>query len=197
MSKNKLDKIIVIDLEATAWQNEDGTKTPPEGMRSDIIEIGACYLDLQTYQISQKTSYLIKPANSTLSSFITELTGITQEDVKCGIPFSDACNKLAKEFATKNRIWASWGDYDRKKLQEDCAFYNVQYPFGPRHLNLKTLFSVLNGLTKEKGVGAALAYCDMSFVGNQHRGHDDAYNTARILAKMLRRFKLNKGNDCE
>lgn len=186
-NKNKLDRIVVVDIEATAWENEDGTKTPPKGQRNDIIEIGACFLDTQTGKISQKTSYIVKPRNSIMSPFIIKLTGLTQEDVNKGIPFSDACNKLSKEFGTRNRIWASWGDYDRNHFIRDAEFYDARYPFGPRHINAKTLFSLVNGLTKEIGLLKALDYYDFEFKGTQHRGHDDAFNIAKVLWKTLKR----------
>jgi len=115
MGRRKLNKIVVIDIESTAWQNEDGSKIPPEGMRNDIIEIGACLLDTQSGEITQKTSYIIKPRNSTMSPFITKLTSLTQKDVDKGIPFSDACNKFIKEFGSKNKVCAGWGEYDRQR----------------------------------------------------------------------------------
>jgi len=37
----KLDKIIIVDIEATCWD-----KSVPVGMESDIIERGICLLDL-------------------------------------------------------------------------------------------------------------------------------------------------------
>ena len=182
-SKNKLDKIVCIDLEATCWEprEEQGNQ------RNDIIEIGACFLDAQTGKLSQKTSYIIKPKNSTISKFCTELTTITQELVDKGIPFVDACNKLTKEFGTQNRVWASWGDYDRKHFIRDCDFYGARYPFGPRHINAKTLFSLINGLKKELGLGKALKYYNFEFKGTPHRGHDDAFNTGKVLWKTLRK----------
>lgn len=187
MGKVKLEKLVVVDLESTAWENEDGTKTPPPGMRSDIIEIGACHLDLQTGKISQKTSYIIRPANSTMSPFITELTTLTQEDVNKGIPFTDACNKFIKEFGTKSKVWASWGDYDRIHFQKDCDFYKARYPFNVKHINAKTLFSLVYGLRKELGLRNAMEYLGLNFKGTQHRGHDDAFNIAKVLWKTLRR----------
>ena len=183
-SKNKLDKIVVVDLEATCWMPRE---SQPQGMRSDIIEIGACFLDCQTGKVSQKTSYIVKPANSNISEFCTELTTLTQEQVNKGIPYGDACNKLAKEFGTRNRVWASWGDYDRKHVDRDCNFYAAKYPFGSRHINAKTLFSLVNGLKKELGLRRALEYYDMEFKGTQHRGHDDAFNIAKVLWKTLKK----------
>ena len=181
-SKKKLDKIVVIDLEATCQASHNDWLS---GERSDIIEIGACFLDAQTKRVSQRTSYLVKPISSTISKFCTELTGWTQKDVNRGIAFGDACNKLAKEFGTKNRVWASWGDYDRKHFERDCEYYKAKYPFGPRHINVKTLFSLINNLKKELGMTAALEYYDLELKGTHHKGDWDAYNTARILGKML------------
>jgi len=184
--RKKLDKVVVVDLESSCWQDENGAKDPPKGMRHDIIEIGACLLDLKSGKITQKTSYIVRPKNSTISEFCTNLTTITQEQVNKGIPFSDACNKLAKEFGSRNRVWASWGDYDRKHFERDCDFYGARYPFGPRHINAKTLFSLVVGLNVELGLRAALEYCGFDFSGTQHRGHDDAFNTAKVLWKTLR-----------
>lgn len=186
MGKNKLDKIVVVDLEATCWENADGSKTPPPGQRSEIIEIGACFLEPATGKISQKTSYIVRPKTSKVSEFCTRLTSLTQEDVNKGIPFKDAVNKLKKEFGTANRVWTSWGDYDRVQFEKDCKLHDIRYPFGRRHINAKTLFSILNGLSKELGLARALEYYDMEFKGTHHRGHDDAYNIARVFAKMLR-----------
>lgn len=183
-NKNKLDSAIIIDIECACWMPRE---SQPKNERSDIIEIGACKLDLQTGKISQKTSYIIKPRNSTISEFCTELTTLTQEDVNRGIPFSDACNKLAKEFGTKNRVWFAWGDFDRIHIQKECEFYGAIYPFGRRFINAKTLFSLMNGLKKEIGLQKAMEYYNLEFKGTQHRGHDDAFNTAKVLWKILRK----------
>ncbi len=70
----KLDKIIVVDIEATCWENK-----VPEGMESDIIEIGICLLDIHTGEISDNRGIIVRPERSTISPFCTELTTITQE----------------------------------------------------------------------------------------------------------------------
>ncbi|QYS89362.1 hypothetical protein [Flavobacterium davisii] len=48
-----LDKILVVDIEATCWEGK-----LPEGMISDIIEIGVCLLDVQTGEISDNREIL-------------------------------------------------------------------------------------------------------------------------------------------
>ena len=41
------------------------------------------------------------------------------------------------------------------------------------------------GLHKQIGLKRALDYLNMDFEGKHHSGADDAYNTARILTKIL------------
>ena len=43
MAKN-LDKILVVDIEATCWEGSS-----PENMQSDIIEVGVCLLDISSF----------------------------------------------------------------------------------------------------------------------------------------------------
>ena len=53
--------------------------------------------------------------------------------------FATACATLRKELGSEQRVWASYGDYDRRQFQRQCADAGVRYPFGIRHLNVKTL----------------------------------------------------------
>jgi len=90
----KLDKIVVIDIEATCWEGNI-----PEGMSSDIIEIGVCLLDIHTGEISDNKGIMVLPERSIVSPFCTELTTITQEMLdKEGVSFKEACSILKKEY---------------------------------------------------------------------------------------------------
>ena len=66
-----------------------------------------------------------------------------------------ACKRLKKEFASADRLWASWGDYDRRQFECVCQSAGVAYPFGLTHLNVKTLFAVSMGLNHEVGLDGA------------------------------------------
>jgi inhibitor of KinA sporulation pathway (predicted exonuclease) len=177
----ELDKIVVVDIEATCWE----VKTP-ENMTSDIIEIGICLLDVQTGEITANTGIIVKPERSTVSPFCTELTTITQEMVDSqGIPFKEACRLLRKEYDTQSRPWASFGAYDAKQFQKQCTALDIGYPFGPSHINVKTLFALRNKLTREVGMAGALELLQIPLEGTHHRGVDDAKNIAKILYRVL------------
>ena len=177
----RLDRVLVVDVEATCW---DGPA--PAGMASDIIEIGLCELDVATGWRGARRGIMVRPDRSTVSPFCTELTTITPERAAAGVPFAEACATLRDEHRSGQRVWASWGEYDRAQFTRQCAATGVPYPFGARHLNVKTLFSLVHGLDRELGMAGALRHVGHELVGTHHRGVDDAWNIAGLLAELLR-----------
>lgn len=178
----KLDQIIVIDIEATCWENE-----PPRGQENEIIEIGICPLDVTTGNRLEKRSILVRPEKSTVSAYCTELTSLTGEQVEKGITFEEACFVLRKDYQSKKRVWASYGDYDRRQFEKQCRARDIAYPFGPTHINVKNLFAVVQRLPREVGMAEALGKLGFPLEGVHHRGEDDAWNIARILWEILLR----------
>lgn len=183
MSK-RLDQILVVDIEATCWAGP-----PPEGQESEIIEIGLCLLDVATAACTERRSILVRPERSTVSPFCTELTTLTQAEVEEGIPLAEACHILQERYLSRERIWASYGDYDRLQFEKSCARRGIPYPFGAGHINVKSLFAVLHGLPREVSMARAVRMLGMELEGTYHRGGDDAYNIARILAHILTHFR--------
>ncbi len=176
----KLDQIIVVDIESTCWQD-----VPPAGEETDIIEIGICTVDITSGQRLEKDSILVKPERSNVSEFCTQLTTLTQAQVEQGIPFGVACSILKKKYLSKERVWASYGDYDRRQFEKQCQSLNISYPFGTRHLNIKTLFAIIYALPQEVGMDQALTLLNLPLEGTHHRGGDDAWNIAGILSEVL------------
>jgi inhibitor of KinA sporulation pathway (predicted exonuclease) len=182
----KYDQLIVIDIECTCWEGQ-----PPTGEQNEIIEIGICRLRPDTGERFGKRSILVKPEHSTVSPFCTELTSLTQETVDGGVSFIQACAMLEKEFKTRQRVWASYGDYDRQMFERQCAEWNVPYPFSASHLNIKTMFTLLMGMRHDLGMAMAMAKLGLPMEGRHHRGDDDAWNVALMLMKLIERSQKN------
>jgi inhibitor of KinA sporulation pathway (predicted exonuclease) len=176
----KLDQILVVDLEATCWPGD-----PPHGQESDIIEIGLCTLDVATGRRVEKASIVVRPERSTISAYCTALTTLTQEEVDQGISFRDACDLLRMRYGSRQRLWASFGDYDRLMFQRESQNHGVEYPFGKGHINVKSLFAVVQGLEEELPLDEAMEWLGFPLEGHHHRGEDDAWNIARILGHIL------------
>ena len=151
----KLDKIIVIDLEATCWEGD-----PPESQQSEIIEIGLCVLDVATGEREAPRALLVRPRQSTLSPYCQALTTLTPEMLASGLDFADACAILHAEYLSEVRTWASYGDYDRLMMAAQCESWGVPYPFGRSHINVKNLFALQLGLSKEVGLGKATEFME-------------------------------------
>ncbi|MET1072352.1 MAG: 3'-5' exonuclease [Umezawaea sp.] len=172
----KLDTMLVVDVEATCWEGD-----PPPGETSEIIEIGVCELDVGSGARVGKHSVLVRPERSSVSDFCTSLTTLTASQVASGVGYADACRLLRKDFRSRDRVWASYGDYDRKQFERQGT-----YPFGPRHLNVKTLFALTRNLPREVGLAEALDLAGLPLEGTHHRGDDDAWNIAALLGGILR-----------
>jgi len=179
MGRAGLDKVVVVDLETTCWEKREKEQI------MEVIETGVCFLDIRSGEITERQSILIKPLYSEVSDFCTKLTTLTQELVETGIGFREACLKLEDEYQSKKRVWASYGDFDRRQLERECRLKKVPYPFGSRHLNIKTLFAIKHRLPEEIEMNKALALLGLELIGTHHRGVDDAYNVARILYTLI------------
>jgi inhibitor of KinA sporulation pathway (predicted exonuclease) len=176
----QLDDILVIDLESTCW---DGP--PPLGQVSEIVEIGICPIDVARLERGEKRSILVKPARSEISDFCTKLTTLTAADLTDAGSLADATRFLKREYHSQERLWASWGDYDRRQFERVCKEHGVGYPFGTSHLNVKTLFAVAHGTQRELGLDEAYERLGLAMEGTHHRGADDAWNIAGVLCRLL------------
>lgn len=191
MSRKKLDKIIVVDLETTCWEPAESR---PEGEVQDIIEVGLALIDTRTLEVARGPEILVVPGRSTVSEFCTRLTTITPEMVapeNGALPFVHVLRML-RDYGSKDTLWASYGDFDRKMFERQCQDLGLEYPFGPRHLNVKTLLTVANGWSNEVGMSKALDLLGMPLMGTHHRGIDDAENIAKILASMLHTIRSGR-----
>ena len=170
----------VVDVEATCWQG-----APPRDQPSEIIEVGLTVVDLVERRRLAKHRILVRPQRSVVSAFCTELTGLTQAEVDTGVSFKEACRLLADEHRADSRIWASWGDYDRKQFARQCDWADVAYPFGSRHVNAKAVFGEAQGWSKGVGMHRALEVAELPLEGRHHSGADDAWNIAALILQLV------------
>ncbi|MFZ4931204.1 exonuclease domain-containing protein [Chryseobacterium sp. Mn2064] len=177
------DKVIVIDIEATCWEKGK----IPENQKPEIIEIGICKLNMKDGSIEDKRSYLIKPAQSEVSDYCTQLTGITSEKLeKEGVLFKEACSNIKNRYNSLRRTYAGYGEFDKSIFESQCKELNVKFPFSETYLDLKVLLTLMHG-EKPIGLLKELHTRNMEFEGMPHNGADDAMNTARLLYHVLKK----------
>jgi len=187
MKNMKRKEFVIVDLEATCYDNKDTTK--PTDFRNEIIEIGAVKLDETGKEIDRFGKFARPLKHPVISKFCNELTTITQEDIDYAdelgdvlVQFFDWCN---------GATLVSWGFYDRSQLEKDLIANDLEYLLEniEGHQSLKHLHGEWNKLRKGGiGLGGAIKFEKLTFDGQPHRGIDDAINIANIFRKYIDRF---------
>jgi inhibitor of KinA sporulation pathway (predicted exonuclease) len=175
-----LSKFIVIDIEATCWEDSVFQKE-----NSEIIEIGVSLIDFSLKKVIKKRSYLVKNKTSTISDYCTNLTGITQQMIdKDGHDLMRVSKLIRKEFSPTHISWGAWGN-DNEMLLRECDKTKSVFPFNTNFTDISHLYSLKKGNSKKWNLSKALTEESLSFIGNKHSGMDDSFNTARLFVKIL------------
>jgi inhibitor of KinA sporulation pathway (predicted exonuclease) len=186
-----VSKILVVDSEHTCYDNNDF----PYGEKSDIIQIGWCWLLLPALEITKPQMLYVKPTRSQISDYCTDLTGITYKQVKSAPPLAQVCQTLINNHGTRSRPWFTWG-FDMPDLKQECEELGANFPFSESYHNAQDLASICLGVPLRTSLKSALSLLNLSFEGRHHQAPDDAYNTAKIVklfsAPKEQRLDLNK-----
>jgi inhibitor of KinA sporulation pathway (predicted exonuclease) len=176
--------LLALDVEATC---DDGGAVPRHEM--EIIEIGAVIANASCEAVDEFQTFVRPIRHPRLAPFCTGLTAIGQADVDSAPLFPQAMAAFKAWFSRYPDLmqWGSWGDYDKKQLEQDCALHGLSssayLPGG--HVNLKEAFARALGLRKKPGLGQAVRMVGLEFAGTHHRGIDDARNIGRLLPYVV------------
>ena len=190
--------LVIVDLEATCWDNKTIEATKWQRQNSEIIEIGALKvsLDKEHYlEPIKEFDVFVKPIkHPVLSYFCKQLTSISQDNVDKGLMFPKAVESFKKEMFQDfdATLFGSWGKYDFNFMIEQCEENMVEVPFNTQKvINLKSLVATIKGWKKKgRGIKRTLEDLNMEFDGTPHRGIDDVRNTRRILLKVKEELNL-------
>ncbi len=173
-------KSLLIDLEATCWERGE-----ERGRQGEIIEIGAVLVDEEFEPAGEFQTFVKPKANPVLSGFCIKLTSITQAQVDTAPQLPEAMRAFVTDVERQagRRIreleFLSWGFYDRKQFERECAIRGIRYPFG-LHRSVKHEFAERRKM-RPCGMEQALKMLGIPLEGTHHRGIDDARNIARIF----------------
>ena len=174
---------VVIDLGAT---RDDGG-WPLEGM--EVIEIGASIVTRSGREVDHFQRFIRPVRRPLLTPFCRPLTRITQATIDTAAPMTQVWEQFERwlgQHLPHLDAWASWGDYDRKQLQQEWQQKQLNSALArlPHH-NLKQQFAHARHLKRALGLNSALQLAGMQFHGQQHRALEDARNTARLMPLIL------------
>jgi DNA polymerase III epsilon subunit-like protein len=196
-----LTHVIIFDCEfATIEGSQRRFWCGPYDPDPVVVQIGAVRLDLSgTFEIQQHFRVFVKPRTrhgdaQRIDPFLTELTGITDQEVqKEGLLLPDALAALA-EFAAGAWFW-SWGKDEFNLLAISCFVEGIAVPLPA------TLFGNICTLLLKAGMpyediqktrsGKLAQYFGISTpVVRDHDALGDAFSLAYVLRHLLREGKL-------
>ena len=170
--------LLILDLEMTC---SDDDSIPAGSM--EIIEVGAVVWSPDA-GVQDRFAEFVQPVERPmLTPFCRDLLHIEQEQIDAARPWPVVARDLAA-FAARHgaRVWGSWGDSDRRQIEQECARHRSPHPLGwLAHRNLKREFAKARKI-KQVGIAGALRLAGIERQGTPHRALADAENVARLVS---------------
>ncbi len=173
---------VIFDLEWNRDYTDINNKCPDE-----IIEIGAVKIDMENKRQSEFHSYIKPNIYQSVNRDIKKLTGITDDLLDLGIPFSEAIQHF-KAWVGEGNILMSWGTDDLPILRSNSLFYNQSETFTYLNLYIDLQYYVVKSLmsgTRQIGLTKAADSLGISYdVKGLHSAIADALLSGEIFKKV-------------
>lgn len=181
--------LCVLDFEATCWKDEKA------GDRPEIIEFPSVLIEID---INKNIKYIsefrkfVKPVQfPKLTSFCTELTGITQSDVDnadiFNVVYYEHYNWLNEHVPSDSKFFfvthGNWDLLTMLPLQTKKSNLRIYQKY-KQFINIKEEFKK-NYHVHAGGMIDILNYLNIPLEGSHHSGIDDTKNITKIVIKMI------------
>jgi inhibitor of KinA sporulation pathway (predicted exonuclease) len=158
-------------------------------LRGEVIQIGAVKMDSKmnicgSYQVIVKPQHFKK-----LHRHVSELTGITQEQMDVGMPLPEAAESF-KKWCGKDFCFLTWGPDDIPMLKENFHIHDIPSDWLDRVYDLQVIF---NRQTEDTTKQRSLEYAMEHFGLEQHLPAHDALNDAYFTALVARELDVPEG----
>lgn len=187
-----LKRYVCIDLEMTEFQAGQHSFVP--GTNGEVIQFGAVMLDEKFNMISKFSSY-VKPAYSSITPRIQELTGITDKNLEGADDFLSVFDKFSYWRGEGDITTFCWSKMDHSQLWSELeAKASHRYDLFACLKNFVDLQKIFGKLVASKvsvSLESAMRLLQMDYKGRIHTAYCDSFNTARILHKLFCTESLN------
>lgn len=164
------------------------------------IQIGAAAFAARTGQLMGKIEIFVNPGEP-ITQYITDLTGITDKDVK-NAPSIQEAYRILEEFHKQHKCFKNplvWGSGTRNDSQmihteanlKDSEGNLVPNFMGYRVLDVKSLFQtmqIFHNKTVRGGLENVCQRLGIGFEGRAHTALADAMNTFRVWHFLAKQF---------
>lgn len=153
---------------------------------NEIIEIGAIRLDRAMREIGRFKTYIKPNIYKILNPRVTEITGITANELVDGISFIEALKKLG-EFVGEDSIICSWAKDDIAEIMRNADYYNcssIEWLKG--YIDLQEYCTKI--LLEKKSISLINALNRLRIKVKEEELHDalnDAYYTSQVFKRIF------------
>lgn len=178
---------IIFDLEfnqdVSSLQNFDKIQSP---YPFEIIQIGAVKLDLEFNTLGTFNRY-VKPTYYTrINPFVTELTGITTEQLLTEEPFPEIYKAYLTFINENDSIFCTWGMSDITELFRNVEAHQLSHSLLPKRvINIQPYVSLHLSLSQKKllRLQHAVELLNIPINNAFHNALHDALYTAEIFKR--------------
>ena len=175
---------LVVDFEFTQYASPTGR---PRAFFSEIIEIGAVKLSGDTFEMIGEIEDFVKPhffPKQAAESM--EFCMITEADMEYAIDFGDMLTQISALYEPGKTYFVSWGDADYGVLALNCERHKLLNPIlREDYLDLAAAYKRWKGDRLTTGLYKAADELGVNTDGFKHTAYDDAYNTGKIIEKLI------------
>lgn len=178
----------ILDLE---WNNTYSRKL--DGFFNEIIQFGAVRLNEKLEEIDRFTTFVAPQEGKKLTGMVEQLTNISIEDLKSGLPFPEAFKQFCA-FA-RGSLLLTWGDCDLRELISNYRYYTgkIELPLKVDYVNLQEYCQLILGqpLSRQMGLSDAAEQLQIQSDGIAlHRAIDDSILSAECLRRTYHSERL-------
>ena len=171
-----------------------------DGTTPRIIQVGVAWGSPIRPEEIETHSWYLDPEES-ITPFITQLTGITDEIIKeKAVPHDKLAEELGMLISWEKCfvnpvVWGGGGEgNDATELKDEFRERGIVFPyFGRRVIDVKTLYvfnQMVRGKTPSGGLRKSMISYGIKFQGTPHNASNDALNTLRFFFYFLERQRM-------
>jgi len=179
---------IIFDLEfnqdVSSFQNSNGIRLRHP---FEIIQIGAIKLDAEFNTVGTFNRYVRPTFYTKINPFVTELTGISTEQLLIEEPFPEIYKSYTQFINETDSIFCIWGMTDITQLFKNVEEHQLNEVLLPKRvINLQSYVSMQLNLAQKKlmRLQHAVEVLNIPITYPFHNALYDAYYTAEIFKKI-------------
>ncbi|HIW74022.1 MAG TPA: exonuclease domain-containing protein [Firmicutes bacterium] len=175
---------VILDLE---WNGAYTRKT--HGFFNEIIEIGAVKINDRLEQEDTFHAVIRPVVSRKLTTLVQDLTGIGEEELEEGEPFSRAVSRLRRWIGDRQAVVMTWSTTDLMVLLENCRYFlhSERIPFMNRYADLQAYCQARlhYGTAQQMGLSRACELLEIPEEGMElHRALDDSILTGQVFTRV-------------